>query len=56
MLGLKFDLGEDVYMLRDAVRVFAEKEIAPPPLTPCGSSTNQPFGANSASRPMRWTP
>jgi isovaleryl-CoA dehydrogenase len=29
MLGLNFDLGEDVYMLRDAVRVFAEKEIAP---------------------------
>ncbi len=29
MIGLNFDLGEDVYMMRDAVRTFAEKEIAP---------------------------
>jgi isovaleryl-CoA dehydrogenase len=29
MLGLSFDLGEDIYLLRDAIRVFAEKEIAP---------------------------
>jgi isovaleryl-CoA dehydrogenase len=27
--GLKFDLGEDIEMLRDAVRTFADKEIAP---------------------------
>jgi isovaleryl-CoA dehydrogenase len=27
--GLKFDLGEDIEMLRDAVRAFADKEIAP---------------------------
>jgi isovaleryl-CoA dehydrogenase len=27
--GLKFDLGEDIEMLRDAVRSFADKEIAP---------------------------
>ena len=28
--GLNFDLGEDIDMLRDAVRAFAEEEIAPP--------------------------
>ena len=29
MIGLNFDLGEDIDMLRDAIRTFAEKEIAP---------------------------
>ena len=29
MIGLNFDLGEDIDLLRDAVRAFAEKEIAP---------------------------
>jgi isovaleryl-CoA dehydrogenase len=28
-IGLQFDLGENVEMLRDAVRDFAKKEIAP---------------------------
>jgi isovaleryl-CoA dehydrogenase len=28
-LGINFDLGDDIDMLRDAVRAFAEKEIAP---------------------------
>ncbi len=28
-LGISFDLGDDIDMLRDAVRAFAEKEIAP---------------------------
>mgnify|MGYP002041197949 CR=1 FL=1 len=27
--GLNFDLGEDLDMLRDAVRTFAQAEIAP---------------------------
>ena len=29
MLGLNFDLGEDIEMLRDSVWAFASKEIAP---------------------------
>ncbi|MBK6637211.1 MAG: isovaleryl-CoA dehydrogenase [Rhodocyclaceae bacterium] len=29
MIGLNFDLGDDIDMLRDSVRAFAEKEIAP---------------------------
>ena len=29
MLGLNFDLGEDIEMLRDSVWAFAAKEIAP---------------------------
>ncbi len=28
MIGLNFDLGEDIDMLRDAVWAFAQKEIA----------------------------
>ena len=29
MIGLNFDLGEDIDMLRDAVWTFAQKEILP---------------------------
>ncbi|MBZ0290497.1 MAG: acyl-CoA dehydrogenase family protein, partial [Anaerolineae bacterium] len=29
MIGLDFDLGEDIDLLREAVRQFAQKEIAP---------------------------
>ena len=48
--GLNFDLGEDLDMLRDAVRTFAAAEIArAPPKSTAATSSRWICGASSGT-------